>query len=158
AAASQGHTCVTGKGGARCSPAGETAWTPIEAVKDVSALWLTSNIGFAAANGKIVSTWPTSPSIPPPKLALEGEAFVGAASGFRLACIGRSDGPAVCWDTVEKVDPIAAPGLASLATLRASGNALCAVNASRELVCVGEQRRTARSVTSLRSMLREVRV
>jgi hypothetical protein len=157
AAVSGKRSCIATKRGVACQT-DDGKLTPVDERTGVGAVWLTSNAGFASAGGRVLATWAASPDVPAPQLELTGAGYTSAASGFRLACLGRAGREALCWDMLQGSASAPAPDLVDLQIVRGAGHAVCGLNGARELLCAGELRRTSRSVTSLRSMLRGVAV
>jgi hypothetical protein len=160
AGAGGGRICVAKRGAVIECRADGSGWTPLQ-IPGATApeqIWMTANIGFVVAGGRVLGSFPSSAAAKAPELATGGSDYTAAASGFRLGCLARSGEDAVCWDMLEGSAPAPARHLHGLKALRGAGNAVCGVTQANELVCVGEQRRTSRSVTNLETMLRGVYV
>jgi hypothetical protein len=158
AAASGGRICVAKRGAEiECGTEG-AAWAPVQIPGGTSLeqIWMTANVGFAVTGGKVLGSFPVSAEGKLPALSTSGDDYTAASSGFRLGCLARSGQDALCWDMLDGSATATSRHLHGVKALRGAGNAVCGLTQANELVCVGEQRRTSRSVTSLDTMLRGV--
>jgi len=155
AAASASATCILRKNEVMCADADGASFAPVSLKASGDQLWITPTTGFVVAKGNVVATWPMSTDLFSPTLPLN-TMVTGVTSGNRLACLARRSAAAACWDMLETVPP--ALTSVSFTSVAAGGSVVCGVNAQAELYCVGEQRRTSSSVSSLTTLMREVHV